>query len=60
VFEPAAIPPVAGIEVFGPIDQAQFLNRLGIETRATALKKKAASRAAAGGSRSRTSSVSPA
>jgi SAM-dependent MidA family methyltransferase len=36
-----------GAEVFGPIDQAQFLTRIGIETRATALQKKAASRAAA-------------
>jgi NADH dehydrogenase [ubiquinone] 1 alpha subcomplex assembly factor 7 len=36
-----------GAETFGPIDQAQFLTRLGIETRATALKKKATSRGAA-------------
>ena len=36
-----------GANGFGPIDQAQFLTRLGIETRAAALKKKAASRAAA-------------
>ena len=36
-----------GASGFGPIDQSQFLRRLGIETRAAALKKKAASRAAA-------------
>jgi NADH dehydrogenase [ubiquinone] 1 alpha subcomplex assembly factor 7 len=32
---------------YGPIDQSQFLIRLGIETRAATLKKKSASRAAA-------------
>jgi NADH dehydrogenase [ubiquinone] 1 alpha subcomplex assembly factor 7 len=36
-----------GANGFGPIDQSQFLRRLGIETRATALKKKATSRAQA-------------
>jgi SAM-dependent MidA family methyltransferase len=35
-----------GASGFGPIDQSLFLRRLGIETRATALKKKAPSRAA--------------
>jgi NADH dehydrogenase [ubiquinone] 1 alpha subcomplex assembly factor 7 len=32
---------------YGPVDQAQFLTRLGIETRAATLRKKAPSRAAA-------------
>ncbi|MEP7031886.1 MAG: class I SAM-dependent methyltransferase, partial [Pseudolabrys sp.] len=32
---------------FGPLDQSEFLRRLGIETRATALRAKAASRTAA-------------
>ena len=36
-----------GANAFGPIEQAQFLRRLGIETRAAALKAKATSRAAA-------------
>ena len=36
-----------GANGFGPIEQSQFLRRLGIETRAAALKAKAASRAAA-------------
>ncbi len=35
-----------GAEGFGPIDQSTFLGRLGIETRAAALKKKATSRSA--------------
>ncbi len=35
-----------GAEIFGPITQAEFLTRLGIETRAATLKKKATSRAA--------------
>ena len=35
-----------GANGFGPIDQSQFLHRLGIETRAAALKKKATSRSA--------------
>jgi SAM-dependent MidA family methyltransferase len=37
-----------GANSFGPIEQSQFLRRLGIETRAAALKAKANSRAAAG------------
>ena len=36
-----------GITAFGPIEQSQFLRRLGIETRAAALKAKATARAAA-------------
>jgi NADH dehydrogenase [ubiquinone] 1 alpha subcomplex assembly factor 7 len=36
-----------GAKGYGPVDQAQFLTRLGIETRAATLKKKAPSRAAA-------------
>ena len=36
-----------GAKGFGPIDQSQFLRRLGIETRAAALKKKATTRSAA-------------
>ena len=36
-----------GANGFGPLDQSDFLRRLGIETRAAALKAKAASRAAA-------------
>src|SRR4030081_3697661 len=34
-----------GADGFGPTDQSQFLIRLGIETRAATLRKKAASRA---------------
>lgn len=37
-----------GANGFGPVEQSQFLRRLGIETRAAALKAKAISRAAAG------------
>jgi NADH dehydrogenase [ubiquinone] 1 alpha subcomplex assembly factor 7 len=37
-----------GANSFGPVEQSQFLRRLGIETRAAALKAKANSRAAAG------------
>ena len=36
-----------GANAFGPIEQADFLRRLGIETRAATLKAKASSRAAA-------------
>ncbi len=36
-----------GVNGFGPLEQAQFLQRLGIESRATKLKAGAASRAAA-------------
>ena len=36
-----------GAVSFGPIDQSDFLQRLGIETRAAALKAKAAPAAAA-------------
>jgi NADH dehydrogenase [ubiquinone] 1 alpha subcomplex assembly factor 7 len=36
-----------GVEGFGPLEQSEFLQRLGIETRAAKLKAKAASRAAA-------------
>jgi len=36
-----------GANGFGPVEQSQFLRRLGIETRAAALKAKATSRAAA-------------
>jgi SAM-dependent MidA family methyltransferase len=36
-----------GVNGFGPLEQAQFLQRLGIETRAVKLKAKAASRDAA-------------
>ena len=35
-----------GVKGYGPIDQATFLRRLGIETRAAALKNKAVARAA--------------
>jgi NADH dehydrogenase [ubiquinone] 1 alpha subcomplex assembly factor 7 len=37
-----------GANSFGPIEQAEFLRRLGIETRAAALKVKAAGAHAAG------------